>query len=292
MKLNVFLPAGLSIMMIMASCNGKKENDSEKTSIDPESTQIIKVNNQIFSIPSPIQSSLLIKKCGVAYNKAILNNPDNAEKYATDFSKALNLGIYGGDLGYAATYEQKKDINNYMKSAKTLSEGLNITNAFDMHTIERLERNLGNKDSMLAMIGDIYSMTNSYLKNNEQADISSLILVGGWIESMYLTAEIYQLSKNEDLKQRIAEQKPSLERVINLLRPYRQKDGFTDLFNDINTLTAVYDSISFNNSYVQATTDSKNKTTVINSQTEVSITDVQIADISAKIKALRKKIIE
>ena len=35
-------------------------------------------------------------------------------QYATDFSKALNLGIYGADLGYVSMYNKTQDAISYL----------------------------------------------------------------------------------------------------------------------------------------------------------------------------------
>ena len=63
----------------------------------------------IFSLPSPLQTTLLIKASGANYHADMLNSPDAASGYSISMEKALNLGIYGADLGYVTCYEQTQD---------------------------------------------------------------------------------------------------------------------------------------------------------------------------------------
>jgi hypothetical protein len=277
--------------ILYTGCSSSQSEEQTSSLKDENSSAILKVNNKIFSIPSPIQTALLIKDCGAKYQKELLNNPANYERYTSSFSKALNLGIYGADLGYATIYDQKQDAFGYMKSAKLLTEDLGISDAFGPTMIERLNKNFNDKDSLLAMISDAYANTNSYLNGSEQNDISGLVLLGGWIESLYITSEIYRLTQKEEVKQRIGEQKTSLRRIHELMKSYGDNPEYKSIIDDLEKLSAIYDQVEFVNTLVQATTDSKKKLTTVNCKTEIKITDKQINEISISIKEIRKKII-
>src|SRR5581483_9857721 len=101
LKSLVFSSAAVLTIALWVGCKGGKENNQQANGakIDSANSTLLKLNNQIFSIPSPIQTALLIKKSGYTYNKAILNGSDNYSHCDTKYKKALNLGIYGTDLG-------------------------------------------------------------------------------------------------------------------------------------------------------------------------------------------------
>src|SRR4029077_15051400 len=98
-----FMLKGIGVIIIagllVTGCNNSKQNNqtlqNPTPKVDSANSTLLKINNQIFSIPSPIQTALLIKKSGYSYNKAILNSSENYHKYDTKYKKALNLGIYG-----------------------------------------------------------------------------------------------------------------------------------------------------------------------------------------------------
>ena len=118
------------------------------------------------------------------YDKGILNVSKNANTYTNDFMRSLNLGIYGADLGYVSMYNQTQDAIGYLAAVKQLADKLGVYAAFDTGTMKRIESNIANKDSMLVLVGIAYRASDAYLKTNKRTEISSLILTGGWIESM------------------------------------------------------------------------------------------------------------
>src|ERR1044072_5604315 len=145
----------LSVSAIFASgCgNGDQKDVDDLPPVDSTATTILNVNGEIFSIPSPIQTAFLIKNSGATYSKDILNASAKASSYSTNFSKALNLGIYGADLGYVTIYDQNQDAIGYLNAAKKMADELGVSGAFDQTTIERFAKNIGNKDSMLVLVG-------------------------------------------------------------------------------------------------------------------------------------------
>ncbi len=283
----------LSISTILASGCGSdstKKTDEEPP-VDTAQSALINISGEIFSIPSPIQTALLIKSSGASYSKGILNDPRKTAQYTSNFAKALNLGVYGADLGYVTIYDQSQDAIGYLTAAKKLTDALGISGAFDAKTIERFTKNLGNKDSMLVLVGVAYRSSDAYLKSNDRNDVSGLVLAGGWIESLYFTTDIYKNKPKEEVKERIAEQKLSLQSLIKLLTPFYSQPEYTKFIDGLYDLSTVYESVEFKYTFIKPTTDAEKKTTTINSKTEVKITAEQIESITQKVKTIRDLII-
>ncbi len=278
--------------LLTTGCGGDEAaNSDELPPVDSTQTTILNINGEIFSIPSPIQTAFLIKNSGAAYSKEILNPASKSSDYSTNFSKALNLGIYGADLGYVTIYDQTQDAIGYLNSAKKLADELGVSGAFDAQTIERFQKNLGNKDSMLVLVGVAYRSSDSYLKNNDRNDVSGLVLAGGWLESLYFATNVYKTKPNEDVKRRIAEQKSSLQSLIKLLTQYYSQPEYTEFIDNLNDLATVFDGVEFKYTYEKPTTDAEKKLTTINSKSEVNITPEQIESISQKVKSIRSQIV-
>ena len=282
----------LSVTVLLATgCgnDGAKDTD-DLPPVDSTQSAIINVNGEIFSIPSPIQTAFLIKNSGAAYNKEILNAANKSSEYSTNFSKALNLGIYGADLGYVTIYDQTQDATNYLIAAKKLADELGVSGAFDAQTLERFQKNLGNKDSMLVLVGVAYRSSDAYLKNNDRSDVSGLVLAGGWVESLYFATNVFKTKPSEDIKHRIAEQKSSLQSLIKLLTQYYSQPEYTEFIDNLNDLSTVFDGVEFKYSYEKPTTDAEKKLTTVNSKTDVKITPEQIESITQKVKSMRSMI--
>src|SRR5574339_30509 len=62
------------------------------------------VNGILQTIPSPLEISSILKESGSKYESSILNSDNNLSKYNNNFKKALNLGVFGTDLGYTNIY--------------------------------------------------------------------------------------------------------------------------------------------------------------------------------------------
>lgn len=277
-----------------ASCGDPKKEDTGKEDIvestDTVKTSVLNVGGELFSVPSPIQTALLIQKSGVPYDKNTLSASNKVNTYSTDYLRALNLGIYGADLGYVSLYNQTQDALGYLISVKQLADKLGVSAAFDASTMERIQKNITNKDSMMVLVGIAYRGSDAYLKNNQRTDVSSLILTGGWIESMYFSVSAYKAKPNNDVKRRIAEQKLALNSLIKILSNNPSKEA-VDLTAQLTDLSKVYEGITFKYNYAEPTLDTAKKVTIINSTTEVNISDEQVINISQKITEIRNKIV-
>lgn len=286
----------LAVMSVIAvSCGGDDPIDEPiEDPIEDNNTkenQLMEIDGKVFSIPSPIQTAVLIKNAGTNYNKDILNEPSKVTNYSTSYKKAINLGIYGADLGYVTMYDQTQDAISYLTAVKAIGDDLGVSSAFDMELVERFEKNIGNKDSLLALVSDAYKASDSYLKNNQQNDVGGLILAGGWIESLYFATNAAEMTNNEDVIRRIGEQKTTLNNLIKLLTPYYSKPEITNLVDKLMELNEIYDKVEITYTYVAPTVDAENKTTTINSTSEVTIDAEILKSISAKIMEIRIDII-
>jgi hypothetical protein len=297
-KKNMFksnlLALSFASVLIATSCGGDKpkEDDTNNDTVidtDTAKTAVLNVGGELFSVPSPIQTAMLIQKSGVAYDKSILNVSNKANTYTNDFMRSLNLGIYGADLGYVSMYNQTQDAIGYLAAVKQLADKLGVSAAFDTGTMKRINDNIANKDSMLVLVGIAYRASDAYLKTNKRTEVSSLILAGGWIESMHFSVTAYKQKQGNEVKYRIAEQKQALGSIIKLLASNTAPEAI-ELGKQLSDLAKVYEGIQFKYTFVEPTTDSIKKMTYINSTNEVIVSKEQIDQISAKITEIRTKI--
>ena len=289
----VFTLAVLTVFII--GCGGDDPtNDQIEDPIENnngKNGQLMEIDGKVFSIPSPVQTAMLIKNSGTNYNKDILNEPSKVTNYSTNFKKAINLGIYGADLGYVTMYDQTQDAISFLTAVKSLGDNLGVSSAFDLELVERFEKNIGNQDSLLVLVSDAYKSSDRYLKGNQQNDIGGLILAGGWIESLYFATNAVEMTGNKDIIKRIGEQKTTVYNLIKLLTPYYSKPEFTKLVDDLMELNEIYEQVESTYTYVKPTVDAENKTTTINSTTDVNISSEQLKAITEKIMKIRIEVI-
>jgi hypothetical protein len=294
------LAVGLMAAVLVACGPGKKPDEQAfLNSLDSAKNHGPSIDEEVIGsilqqIPSPLEISVLLKESGTKYNSAILNPADNLSKYNSNFKKALNLGIYGTDLGYTNIYEQNQDGIKYLTTIKSLADGLNIGQFFDIETIGRLATNSKNLDSLLLITTQNFNSINHYLQTQSRANLSVLLLTGGWLEAMQITCQVaVKNPKNKELKEKIGEQKIILEQIVLLLSFYKQDENMASLLKDMESLKATFDKINITYTYKESTMEVVNGVAVIkdNSSTTIEITDGDVVAIKDLTNTIRNKII-
>lgn len=291
---------GISISgaALMSGC-GEGENNEVSNEVEKIDKKIvdttgnvgpITIGGQIFSIPSPVQTAFLIKDENASFSSEYLNSPSNVNNYSSPFLKALNMGVYGADLGYLTIYDKNDDAMKYLKAVRDLSKDLGLDGAFDDKLAERFSNNIGNKDSMLVFVSEAYTNSDKYLKENDKDEVAAIVLAGGWLESLHIACQAALETKSRKIIERIGEQKRSLESIIAMLNQFSTNQDYDDLVTELEDLYTIYNGITFNYEFVAPVTDEGNKVTTIKSKNIVNIDDAQLEAIIQKISAIRDEI--
>jgi hypothetical protein len=289
------------VVLLLSSCSSGKKPDEKAflESLDTTKTAGPGVDEEVINaileqIPSPIEISVLLKESGSKYNEAILNSSNNVPKYNSNYKKALNLGVYGTDLGYTNIFGRNQDGIKYLSSIKSLADELNIGQFFDIATIGRLATNSKNLDSLLLITTMNFNQINHYLQSQSRDNLSVLLLTGGWLEAMQITCQTAAKSPdNEELKTTIGEQKIILEQIMLLFTFYQADENMAGLSTDLDVLKKAYDKININYTYKESTMEIVNGVAIIkdNSTTTIDITKENVDEIKSIIDQIRTKII-
>jgi hypothetical protein len=285
---------------VFFACKFDKKPDEQAflDSLDAMTLDTPMISEEVISeiiqqIPSPLEISYLLKDAGTNYDFQMLNSPDNKSKYNSNFAKALNLGIYGTDLGYANIYEENQDAILYLNSIKLLAEDLNIGQFFDIPTITRLAVNSRNLDSLLLITTQSFNEINGFLQANNRSYLSVLILTGGWLEALHITCQVAQKNPdNTKLIEKIGEQKIILDNVKLLLEFYTKDPSINDLYTRIKELEKAFKQIEIIYTYAEPTMEEVNGVLMIkdNSTTSINITKENVTSIRSEVLAIRDKI--
>lgn len=265
--------------------------DQEITEVEEQDDRatLVNISGKIFSVPSPVQTALLIESAGADYDGSLLNATQNVDNYVSSVDKSLMMGVYGADLAYTAIFEKNQESLTYLNALEKLSGALDLSNAIDREILKRFSANLGNRDSMLVLSAEFFRASDLYLKENDRDEVSALILSGGWVQGMYLA--YYSAEGNEVMKQRIAEQKSTLHDIIELLSAQKENEQIIALRDHLADLKESFEGVTSTYEYRQPETHIDEKRTVLNSETSYQITDEQIDEIGTKIEAIRNHIV-
>ncbi len=299
-KLFHLMPARLTVLLLVAvlitGCGSDKKKKGsgeitlDETELDADLLEDINSAKQIFySLPSPLETALLIKSAGATYNEELLNPVDNTSNYTTNRSMALNLGIYTTDLSFASLFDQTQTSIRYMNAAKEMADGLGILDAIDNNTIERLEENINNRDVIMDIISETFMSSSSFLTENERPALATIVLVGGWVEGLYIATNLVGDAPIEDNKlvQRIVDQKLSLNIVQKLLEDNKDNSDVLDIISDIENLKQTFDKITITTTQIQAVPDEESNVTVLKSESTIDITQEVFNELQDKVQVLR-----
>ncbi len=293
----------LGLMLFVSSCGSDSSQKKKESEISSEAAKNLnekameefnKSKLIFYSLPSPLETAMLIKRAGAVYDEDLLNPIDNLNKYTTNLKMALNLGIYSADLSYTSLFDQTQSSVKYMANAKKLADGLGILNAIDENTIKKLENNMNNRDVVLDIISETFMNSNAYLSEENRPVMAVSVLIGGWIEGLYIATKLTNgsLVNNKKLIERIVYQKLSLYTVMNLLAEYQGNEDADYLQSKMKELKVIFDQVKIRNtSKVEASTDVKNKVTTIKADSEVDISQEVFNKLLKKVDEIRTEFI-
>lgn len=254
------------------------------------------INEVIKSIPSPLELTSLIKESGAEFNKSMLNNTENKDAYTQTFSKAVNLGIYGADLGYINIYEKSSASLEYLSTIRGLADDLYLGQFFDFETLKRLASNSSKLDSLIFISTMSFEKMNNYLAKQKRDNVSVLMLIGGWIESLHLAALVAKETKSVQLMERVGEQKISLDQIQILLKLFKDDKAFAPLNDEMDKLKNLYDQVKITYEYKEPVTKEVNGMLVVEensgSTSSISISQSLFDQIANQIAKIRSTLIK
>jgi hypothetical protein len=293
----------LVLVVLFAACSSGGSKSNQKTeeniikSVEVDEKLVGEFNKSkliFYSLPSPLETAMLIKRAGATYDEDLLNPVDNLSKYTTNRQMALNLGIYSADLSYTSLFDQTQSSIHYMANSKKLAEGLGILNAIDEETIQKLEENMNNRDVIMDIISETFMNSNAYLTENDRPVIAVTVLIGGWIEGLYIATRLTNgsLVNNKKLIDRIVYQKLSLYTVLNLLEAHEGNPDADYLSEKMNELKVIFDQVKIvNTSKVEANTNAEERVTTIKADSETYISPDVFNKLIKKVEEIRTEFI-
>ena len=285
-----------TVGILLFSCGEDSKPEEVNINIPEKPTSDVierseKIQKIFFNIPSPMETTKILQDAGASYEFTLPSNPSAVNEYQSIVEQSLNMGVYGADLNYATVFDQTTETMLYLQCTRTLGKELGVEQVFDEETIERIEWNLEIKDSMQVIITEIFWEMNSYLEEEDRQSISSLIIVGGWIEGVYLSTQLSRMApENEALKTRIAEQKYSLTNLIGLLNSFEENDIVEDILEELLALNAIFSKITEVKTSGENSMD-ENGITTIGGTITLGMDDAILEEITAKIVEIRTDII-
>lgn len=281
----------LGLGFLLFACNNNVEKSSAED-IDPETLLQTSFNGKLFSIPSPVLTTLLFKEINAPYTPSILIDKLEVDKRNDEYSRSLYLGVLSADLGYTSLYNDNTRIVKYLVSVEKLATDLGLDKNFNKDFMQRYESNASKTDSLIQLSTEAFKYADSYLKNNDRFETSLLILIGGWVETIHLASQLSKNLKTDLLITRIGEQKQTLETIISVLIDQNIDEKKPELLNAFKALDSAYQNVAMHYNYSEPSIDINNKTTTLNHSITFEVPEKTLEEIRTKVEAIRNLIVK
>lgn len=290
----IFALIGMSCNRIAKKQEVKDINLDEQIELNNDLTGDLNTAKKVFyALPSPVETVMLLKRAEATYNADFLNPISKVETYTTTYSQAINFGIYGADLCYASLFEQTQTAIDYMGASKKLADNLGVLDFMNNNIMERLEKNINNRDSAMQIITDGFMSSNEFLKENGRSEVAALIIAGGWVEGLYLATRLTrEAPNNNELIDRIIDQKLSLNTLISLLENFNTNQGISLILNYTHRLNTIYDKITVVTSKIEPIVDNNAKVTQLQAKSNIFMTDEVFKELCNTVDSVRTILVE
>jgi len=215
-------------LSVLVTCNRVGSEKAQESYFKQDTVRMMnEAGEVIYALSLPTDIAVLLDKSGLNYMPQLLASTENASRYQDTNQLAVIMGIYGVDLSYAKIYNQAAAVQDYYSMLKILSGRLDVPEKIFTRSKETLESSFNNPDSLTAAIRRIYSDTDHFFLSTGNEHLATLSLMGGWVEAMYIGVNLYELSENKEMRERILQQKYSLNSLISLLSNYQDDPQLT-----------------------------------------------------------------
>ena len=287
--LSLFIIAFTAGILSIAGCGGSEtstENIAEDTLSSMQEELIVE---EYYQLPLPGEFFSSLRDLGIKSKPNLLNPAENISNYTTTEQKAVNFGVYSSDLFYSSTFDLKSDILKYFDNLKRLADDLGISSVVTQNTMDRIESNLSNKDSLNAITSQVFYEASASLESNGQGATLALVIAGGLVESIYLSTNIVSSYKDGSTAiQLIADQKFPLENLYSYFDKYEDDSNINRVAEQIAPLRTVYSSLTETAKENKAAKDGRK---VIGSETLIMINEADYKELSEKAKSVRSVLI-
>ena len=290
----------LILTHLFSSCQTREE---QKINLDNEIEDLGNMSRSIeemmvsgksifYGLYSPIKLARIFENVGAEYTPPILNSTENASNYITSSKIALNLGVYGVDMGYVQLFQLSQESINYWAVIEKLTNQLGINKEILTIARESINENSYNPDSLIQIATATFAIVKNQLQEQNRENASAMIMIGAWVEALYIATEaLYnEENPNPEIIEIIAEQKYSLNSLVNFAKNHHQDPEVAIYYRKLRLLQNSFREFDIYYNKYELRIDTVNKV-IVTSGNKIDITKENIMQIKKLIKKTRDEII-
>ena len=150
-----------AVLIFSASCKRAEKATHIPTPVfstyipdSPEDTS--KMREIYYGLLTPVEVCNIFERLGFHYNDTAILSTEYQDLYMSSYKAAMNLGVYGVDMGYMKLFGVNRQTVSYFNTIKILSERLNMPDTFLSDAIRSLDAEINNADTLTGLMNDAY----------------------------------------------------------------------------------------------------------------------------------------
>jgi len=233
------------LFILLQTCNhpGNRETARDVFRGRSESAVAGKASEVIYSLYLPTDITRLFEETGTNFIPELLMPLEKIPLYENPQQIAQLMGALGVDMSYCKLFELLPESAEYYTHIELLADKLDLPDKIFEKYSRNLEDYFSDPDSLTGLIHNIYSETDSYFRKNDLESLASLSLMGGWVEAMYIGANIFLHNGMIEMGNRILQQKYALNSLVGLLGNFQESLVVRRNIHLLNELRKAFDHV-------------------------------------------------
>jgi hypothetical protein len=284
----------VTLAAVLAACGGGAENGKDKE----QNPHLVIGDEQaapassLYQMPTPNELFNIVRQMAGEGQKRMMNPAVNADRYVSLPARSINFGVYATDLVYASYFKLNVEVVRYYLAVKKLGDKVGVAGAFSDNDFVRLEANLtrGNNDSLEILSNEAYYKAYQQLQQEDMGPVLSLVLAGGWVESMHLVMrQVAAFNAEDPLVARVVEQKASLEHLLDLMEEHKADPNVAPWREKLMAIRDIFDHLDTKR--MPNSGKSPSGRMVLGDDVVVTLTAAQYEQLSKAVEQLREEMI-
>lgn len=258
-----------SLILCLFACAEQKE-DTKKVNLatasntdvqeEEETNSVDIVNESTYTIPSPAEQFDLLQFLGGDLDLSAVHDINAGRNYLTESQQALAFGVYFTDLSYLMRYDKgKKVLLDYIKVLDHLSAELGITKFISEDIITEIESAQDDPDKLIQFTSKNYKKVFNTMVENNKGEALSLILIGGWVQTMHILFETAgDFGNDKWVEKIIVDQEMILDNLQYFIEEYSSNADIKDFLKDFRRIHEAYDRLECKFYDTEVKTEEKN----------------------------------
>lgn len=193
----------------------------------------------IFNIPSPSEQFELISMLDGKKDVLLVSDPN--KRIDGNKQQSLNFGVYIADVAYLTSFEETSKYLQYFNQLEKIGNELGVTEVFTKEMGDLVKKWSNDPDSLFRLSNETYSKSFQKLVDIDKGSELSLMLAGGWIETMYLIFGTSKgFGKSPQIDKIIVDQKLVAENLIDFMIDYQDHKDVLDYMNKMGKVLDLY----------------------------------------------------